>query len=76
MHEKKVLSGVEKCVFCGSDAILDHYGENLYYIYCSNERCCKVDKYACLGSTEKNAVEQWNFINRPLNRTPPPKKKK
>ena len=76
MYEKKLLPEVRKCVFCGSDAILDHYGSNLYYVYCSNENCFKVDRFSCLGSSAQNAIDQWDALMRPINRMPPKRKKK
>ena len=64
------------CIFCGSKARVVHYDSNLYYCMCSNTNCKKTDKFGCMGRTANNAIDQWNFINRPMNRTPSPKKKK
>lgn len=63
------------CVFCGSKACVVHFDRNMYYTSCSNPECKKHDKYAYLGNTENNSVEQWNFINRNLNRTSTKKRK-
>lgn len=52
------------CVFCGSEARVVHFDRNMYYTSCSNPNCKKHDKYAFLGNTENNSVEQWNFTNR------------
>lgn len=71
-NEKKI----EKCIFCGSDAVIEHYASNIYYVHCSNPDCIKVDRYSCLGSTAQNAIDQWKVLMRPINRTPSPRKKK
>ena len=73
---KEELKDVEKCVFCGATPILYHYSDSMYYVYCPNQECNKNDKYSCLGSSKANAIEQWKFINRPLNRTSSKKKVK
>ena len=52
------------CIFCGSKARIIHFDRNMWYIQCSNPDCKKHDKYAYLGNTKDNAVEQWNFMNR------------
>lgn len=71
-NEKKIA----KCVFCGSLPNVIHYDKDMYYVVCSNPECIKHDRFAYLGRTEATAIESWNFINRPMNRTPSPKKKK
>ena len=53
-----------KCVFCGGEARIIHFDRNMYYCVCSNPSCKKHDKFAYLGRTEGNAIEQWNFMNR------------
>lgn len=72
MNEKQI----ERCVFCNSVPHVIHYDADMYYVVCSNPECIKHDRFAYLGRTESAAIDSWNFINRPLNRTPPPKKKK
>ena len=32
----------------------------LYYAKCSNPECDKYDPYEFIGTTEKNAIENWN----------------
>lgn len=72
MNEKIPLD----CIFCGSKARVVHYDSNLYYVYCSNTNCKKTDRFGCMGRTANNAIEQWNVLMRPINRTPSPRKKK
>lgn len=64
------------CVFCGAEAKVIHFDENMWYVQCSNIACNKHDKYAYLGSFRGAAVEQWNYINRPISRISTKKKKK
>ena len=64
------------CVFCGSKAHIIHFDRNMWYVVCTNPSCNKHDKYAYLGLTKNTAIEQWNFINRPMNRTSTKKRKK
>lgn len=71
MNEKEPFN----CVFCGSKAKIIHFDRSMWYIQCSNSACKKHDKYAYLGSTRDCAVDQWNFINRTLNRSGTKKKK-
>mgnify|MGYP003313492985 CR=1 FL=1 len=63
------------CVFCGSKAKIIHFDRSMWYVQCTNPFCRKHDKYAYLGSTKNGAIEQWNFINRELNRNGTKKKK-
>lgn len=58
-----------KCVFCGGEANIIHFDRNMWYVQCANPECKKHDKYAYLGSTKNSAVDQWNFINRPMDRS-------
>lgn len=53
-----------KCIFCGSEAKIVHFDRNMWYVQCSNHECKKHDKFAFLGNTRNNAIEQWNFSNR------------
>ena len=45
----------------------------MWYVECE---CGKHPKYEFLGSDKKVAIERWEYANRPMNRTPPQKKKK
>lgn len=70
------LSSAGNCVFCGHRPTVEHYSEKMWYIRCTNPFCEKHDPYAYLGSTLKAAIDQWNYVNRPINRTPTQKRKK
>ena len=64
------------CVFCGSKAHITHYDDCMWYVHCSNPECKKHDKYAYLGSSKNNAIDQWNFINRTMDRSSTKTRKK
>lgn len=66
----------EKCVFCKAEPKVIHFDTNMYYVHCSNPECKKHDKYAYLGYTAKSALEQWDFMNRPINRISSKKREK
>ena len=70
------MNSANDCVFCGARPIPYHYEDNMWYVLCGNKACNRHDKYAYLGTNLKNAVEQWNYINRKINRTPTQKRKK
>lgn len=53
-----------RCVFCGNEARVIHFDDNMWYVVCSSQICRKHDRYAYLGNTKNNAVDQWNFSNR------------
>ena len=61
------------CIFCKEEPRIIHYDENMWYVRCP---CGKYERYEFLGYTKEGAIESWNYANRPINRTPPPKKKK
>lgn len=70
------LTEANNCVFCGHRPKAEHYSTSMWYITCSNPNCEKHDPYAYLGSTLKGSIEQWNYVNRAINRTPTKKRKK
>ena len=76
MSEIVKAVGACKCVFCGAEPVIHHYGKDMYYVYCSNPNCKKHEKYAYLGRTPKAAIDQWCFMNREMDRTPTQKRKK
>lgn len=61
MNDEKIPNN---CVFCGGKARIIHFDDNMWYVQCANPSCKKHDKYAYLGNTRNNAIEQWNFANR------------
>lgn len=60
------------CVYCGRKPRIIHYDTNMWYVECE---CGKHPKYEFLGSDRKIAIERWEYANRPMNRTPPKRKK-
>lgn len=74
MKEKEQI--ICKCVYCGAEPKIIHYDSDMWYVECSNQECHKHLKYAYLGLRRELAIEQWNYVNRPINRTPPKRKKK
>jgi hypothetical protein len=64
------------CIFCGSEAVIVHFDRNMWYVHCSSPFCKKHDKYAYLGSTKDSSIEQWNYINRNIDRTSTKTRKK
>ena len=67
---------LSKCVYCGSEPVVIHYDSDMWYVECSNPNCTKHGKYAIFGFREKIAIDQWEYLNRPLDRTPPPRKER
>lgn len=61
------------CVYCGGQPRIIHYDTNMWYVQC---HCDKHLQYEFLGCDESIAIERWNYANRIMNRTPPPKNKK
>lgn len=50
------------CPFCGGEAEIGHYISNTtekhkYYVGCSEDECCEIDK---TFNTEEEAVNAWN----------------
>ena len=50
------------CPFCGADAEIGHFRESAdatrdrYYVGCSKEECCEIDK---IFRTEDEAINAW-----------------
>lgn len=49
-----------KCKWCGKHPTVKKVAGDLYYVQCG---CTKWDPYQFMGSTEKNAIHQWNVFN-------------
>lgn len=62
-----------KCIYCNEIPRIKHYDYDMWYVWCG---CTKRNRYEYLGQTEEIAIDRWNYANRPINRTPPPKKEK
>ena len=67
---------ISNCIYCGKKPHIIHYDTDMWYVECGNKECHKHLKYSYLGFRREIAIDQWNYANRPMNRTPPPKKKK
>lgn len=57
---------LERCVKCNRLPMVVKEVGDLWYVVCG---CKKWDKCEFLGRTEKLAIENWNYLNRPLNRS-------
>lgn len=63
---------LQECIFCKNKPRITHYDLDMWYVWCG---CTKRNRYECLGQTKEIAIERWNYNNRPINRTPPKRKK-
>lgn len=74
--KQEIDKGATPCVFCNALPRCIHYEADLWYYECSNRGCDKHPKYAFIGFRKSAAKYQWEYANRPMNRTPAPKRKK
>ena len=64
------------CVYCGRLPNIIHYEADLWYYECSNKDCDKHHRYAYMGFRQSSAREQWEKMNRPIQRISTKKKGK